>query len=483
MSDQSNLGKNTVYNAVRILAAVLYPIITFPYASRVLMPESLGKVNFAQTFSGYFAIIASLGITTYAVRESVTVKHDRLSLSRITSQIFSINIWTTLVSYTVLVIMLLTLKSLRSHVLLIAIASMSILFTTIGADWLNMAMEDFRYITLRTVVLQLISIIAMFCFVRSSNDYVAYLLISTMPGVIGNILNVSYRKKYCSIVFSREIEWKKHMPPILLLFFMILSQQILVSTDITMIGLMRGDYEVGLYSTAVKIENIVSQIVFSITWVLIPRLSTYFANGLTKERDALLKNALSFTVGLGFPCIAGILGTSRTVVLIVAGQEYLLASPILMMLMGALLFDLFGGGFIGNLVLLPSGKEKVFLGACIAAAVANVVLNFLFISQYGMFAAAGSTLVSRILMLLILVLKLDKNIRIQGVKHILLPPFFGSIAIYFVAMIMKMFALDIIVNFALTVVLSTLVYALVLRVLRFELMMRLEAQLRIKFSI
>ena len=73
MSEQKSLKKNAVLNTVKTFLALCFPLITFPYSSRILGPENLGKVNFAQSIVSYFAIFASLGISTYATREAAKV--------------------------------------------------------------------------------------------------------------------------------------------------------------------------------------------------------------------------------------------------------------------------------------------------------------------------------------------------------------------------------------------------------------------------
>ena len=148
---QISLKKNSILNVIKTVSSVIFPLITFPYVSRVLLPVNVGKVNFGSSFVSYFSLIATLGITTYAIRECSAVREDRNELSTKASEIFSINICTTIVAYALLILSLLAFRELDSYRCLIVIQCTSILFITLGADWLNSAMEDFKYITLRTV--------------------------------------------------------------------------------------------------------------------------------------------------------------------------------------------------------------------------------------------------------------------------------------------------------------------------------------------
>lgn len=148
---QHNLKLNAILNTIKTLFGIIFPLITFPYVSRVLMPENIGKVNFGSSFVSYFSLIASLGISTYAIRECSAKRNNKNELSETASQIFSINICTTVIAYVLMFLTLLFFRKFDSYRTLIIVQSTTILFTTLGCDWLNSAMEDFAFITLRTI--------------------------------------------------------------------------------------------------------------------------------------------------------------------------------------------------------------------------------------------------------------------------------------------------------------------------------------------
>ena len=147
---KSNIKRNTVYNIIKTFSSVFFPLITFPYISRVLHPENVGKINFGSSIVSYVSMLATLGVNTYAVRECAKVKDNREKLTEVSGQILSINMVTTVVAYAVLGVLLVFCRQLRNYRFLIGIQSLSVIFITFGADWLNTAMEDFRYIALRT---------------------------------------------------------------------------------------------------------------------------------------------------------------------------------------------------------------------------------------------------------------------------------------------------------------------------------------------
>lgn len=180
---EKSIKINAVLNVIKTISSIIFPLITFPYISRVLMPDNVGKVNFGSSFVSYFSLIASLGITTYAIRECSAKRKNKEKLSRTASQIFSINVITTIIAYVSMAIILLLFRNLDSYRTLIIIQSTAILFATLGCDWLNSAMEDFAFITVRTIAFQIISLVLMFAFVRKPSDYITYAAI-TVPSSI-----------------------------------------------------------------------------------------------------------------------------------------------------------------------------------------------------------------------------------------------------------------------------------------------------------
>ena len=272
---KNSLKANTFYSIIKSCSTIIFPLITFPYISRVLLAENIGKINFSNSIVSYFTMLASLGITTYAVRECSYVKENIEELENTSSEIFTINILTTILAYSLLAISLIVFPNLSSYKKLIVIQSINIIFVTLGADWINTALEDFKYITIRTFVFQLFSLVLMFLFVKEPRDYLKYAIITVISSSGGNLLNIFYRRKYCKIKIVFHVDLKKHLPPIMTLFAMILAQQIFVNSDTTILGIFKGDYQVGLYTTSVKIYNIINTFMSSISSYFVYASSLY----------------------------------------------------------------------------------------------------------------------------------------------------------------------------------------------------------------
>lgn len=134
MSQTKSLKVNSVINIIKTVLSIIFPLITFPYASRVLGVNGIGRVDYANSISNYFVLFAELGITTYAVREGAKIRENKEQLNQLCSEIVIINSISTAVAYTGLVLcsFLPVLKKLSEY----SVAMRNYYdFNLIGVNW------------------------------------------------------------------------------------------------------------------------------------------------------------------------------------------------------------------------------------------------------------------------------------------------------------------------------------------------------------
>lgn len=432
-----NNVKNAFYNTLKTISTVLFPLITIPYISRILTSENIGKVNFANSITSYFTLLASLGVSTYAMRECSKIKEDRNQLEKVSSEIFSINIITMILSYTGLIFLVLCSSKVGQYRTLIFILSINIVGGIIGTEWLNMAIGDFKYIAIRTMGFQFISLILMFLFVREPSDYFIYAIILVISNSGAQIINIFYRRKYCRIKFIFDLNFSRHFKPIILLFSLLLAQTIQSNIDITVLGLTRTDSEVGMYSMSVKLYTTVEKIISSIAYVLIPEISNLYAKRNFNQISKLLSTTLNIITIFSFPMTLGLALLSNEILTVICGSEYAPAATSLSLLAIAMFVNLYGGSFFGNLILLPERREAQFMIACCSSAVFNLIANCFLIPIWGMNGAAFTTVVSMIIVLAVCAAKYDKNINIRINKEHVLTVLFGGVCITLVCLFFK----------------------------------------------
>ena len=156
MSKKKSLGLNAFFNGLRTALNMLFPLITFPYVSRVLSVDSLGKYDFASSINNYFLLIAALGISTYAVREGTKFRDNRTEFDRFASEVFSINLISTLVAYLMLFVCIISIPKFHNYNAVIIVFSIELIFTTLGTEWVYSIFEEYGYITTRSIFFKII---------------------------------------------------------------------------------------------------------------------------------------------------------------------------------------------------------------------------------------------------------------------------------------------------------------------------------------
>lgn len=194
-----SLGINALLNAIRSGLSVVFPLITYPYAFRVLHAEGIGKVNYALSIIGYFSLIAALGISTYAVREGAKLRKNKEKLIEFCNQIFSINILTSIMAYVLLFFCVCNIQALREYEQLIILLSLSIGFSTLGVEWINTVYEDFLYVTIRSIVIYILTLVLLFVLVKDQNDVLQYALLTVTNSGLICISNWLYCRRYVKV--------------------------------------------------------------------------------------------------------------------------------------------------------------------------------------------------------------------------------------------------------------------------------------------
>lgn len=456
-NDFPSVQKNTVFNTIRTISSIIYPLITFPYISRVLGAENVGKVNFSSSFVSYFSLITTLGITSYAIRECSLVKDDKKELEKTSSQIYSINICMAVVAYVVLILCTLFVPKLSGYKTLILIQSLGIILTVIGTDWLNTAMEDFRFIAIRTASFQLLALVFMFIFVRSRQHYHAYAITAIIASSGAYLANVFYRNKYCKVRFTPHMEWRKHMRPIITMVMMILAQHILSNLDITMLGLIKDDTAVGLYTTAAYLINFITLLASAITAVVMPQMSKAFDEGDSDKIRSLFRYTISFTLVVGLPCFAGLCMMPEEIVTLIGGAEYVPSAGAVRILSFSMLFWLVGNIF-GNVILISAKREKQFMKACMIGMILNAITNCVLIPPLGIHGAAITTAIANIVIMVISMIGMPTEIRLPNVGKIIIGPIVGTVLVFVICIVSKVLINNAIIRLLIAIAVSGIVY-------------------------
>lgn len=381
-----NFFMNFILNA----SAFIFPLITFPYISRVLQADGNGRITFVSSVANYFLMVASLGIPTYGIRACAQVRDNKEQLSKTVHEILFINIVTTILTIVTYVISIATISRFKDDEVLFLINGVSILLNVVGMNWLFQALEQYEYITIRSLVFKFISIILMFLLVHNKNDYLIYASITVFASVGSNILNFIHSRHFICFKWMGNYEIKKHIKPILILFAQNMAVSIYTNLDTVMLGFIKNNTDVGYYNAAVKIKVILLSLVSSLGNVLLPRMSYYAKENMKEEFVDTMKMSLNVTLLLACSLSIYFSAFSAECIQFIAGDGYIGAVYAMQIITIAVIPNGLTG-ILGIQVLTAIEKEKYVLCSVIVGASLDLVLNLLFIPNWGAFGAALAT--------------------------------------------------------------------------------------------
>lgn len=419
-----SLAKNTIYNVAYKVLTLVFPLITSAYISRVLMPQGIGTVAYAQNICSYFILFASLGIPTYGIKAIAEVANDKEKLNSAYSSLLVLNVILTAISSIVYIASIYIVPQFRENLPLYWACGINIFLSCINIDWLYSGLEEYDYIVKRSILIKIILIIAILVFVKTKDDYVVYALISSFAMAGNYLFNVVHARKYVKFTV-KNLNFSKYIVPVVTLGTVLILGTLYNKIDITMLGLMIDENAVGYYSNAHKVIDIIISVCAAFTAAFLPRLSYYFKNEREKIPQILNKgvSAISFIV---FPAIIGIILLAPSIVKILFGEMFLKSGSIIRVFAIVIFFRSFGDLFCHQL-LIASGNEKKRILANIVSTVINIVLNFLLIPILNEIGAAIASIISEAFVNIYLFIILKRKLRFSVNYKSMLSPFIASL--------------------------------------------------------
>ena len=415
MGNQKSLKLNFIMNVILTISAIVFPLIIYPYISRILLPEGVGKVALALSIISYFTIFSQLGIPVYGLRLTAQLRDDKQSLTKAVQELFVINMITTFIAYVALFGTIFFIPQLKEEKLLYIIISSSIILNTIGMEWLFKGLEEYSYITVRSIIFKIIGLILVFLLIHSKADYVVYGTIIIISGYFGFILNFIYSFKWINFKPLKNYNFKKHFKPIFIFFAMTCAITVYTSLDTVMLGFMKTNVDVGYYSVAIKIKNVLIGLITSLGTVLLPRCSYYIKHNLFDEFNIVSSKAMSFVFIFSIPLMIYFILFAKYTVLFLFGSAFNGSIIPMQIIMSTLLF-IGINDLISSQILVPLGKENLVLYSVIVGAVVDVILNFILIPKYSAAGAALGTVIAELCVLIFQVIVMKKYV-LDNIKN------------------------------------------------------------------
>ncbi len=394
---KKSLKLNFIMNIFLTGSNYIYPLISFPYVARVLHPSGNGIFNFSNAVVQYFLMLATLGIPTYGIRATAQVRDNRYKLSKVTHELMIISFLMTTFTYILLLVSFIVPR-LNQDKSIILISSLTIILNVIGADWLFQGLEEYTYITVRSVAFKILALFLMFIFVKTQNDIGKYAFIWVIGSSGSYVLNFIRMRRYIKFGYSGPYNLKRHFKPILTFFLLSMVWTIYAQLGQVMLGFLSTNSQVGYYTAVNKVQTILISTITALGTVLLPRLSSYIEKGKIKEFYSLIKKDFNFTILASFAVCIFIIFNARAVILILAGNGYDPAIPVLKTVMLSL--PIIGiSNLLGVSILVPNNKEMITVRASAIGIVVDFIINLFLLPEFKAFGAGISTVIGEALIL------------------------------------------------------------------------------------
>ncbi len=398
----ASVKKNILLNGINTITGILFPVVTFPYAARVLLPEGIGAVNFLNSIIGYIVLLTSLGIPLYAVKEIAKYSDDKNARDKVAVEIIILSTILCLFGYIAVWLLAKFVPQIHQQASLFYILSLTIIFTSIGVNWFYQGIEDFKFITIRAIIVRTLSAAALFLFVKNPSDLLIYGIITVGSTVGNNFINFIHLRKH--IVFQksqfRELKIIRHLRPALHVFILNLIISLYVQLNSIMLGFMSGDEAVGYFTAGTKISHIGLTLIGSLGTVLLPRCSHLIKIGDNAGFSSIIKKSLNLTLALSLPMTVGFMLLASQVTLIFCGNEYQPAVIVLILNAPVIIFISLTN-LMGIQILYPMEKINIVIISVATGAAINFIFNCLLIPYYDATGAAIATLIAEFAVLLV----------------------------------------------------------------------------------
>jgi len=367
---------NYILNLINTGTQMLFPLITFPYICRVIEADGIGQINFFQSIISYISLFTCLGIPMYAIREIARDRSDVVQMNRTAMEILLLHSMLTLVGYAIVAILCLTVPQIQVNIPLFLILSLTIFFTAIGCEWFYQGIEDFKYITIRGLIIKTVSVVLLFIFVKSKTDLLYYGCYTVFGVLGGNIFNFFRLRKYIhreNIIFS-ELHIKRHIKPVLKVFSFSVVTSIYLQLNTVLLGFLKNALAVGYFAAATKVMQMLLMMSSCLGSVMMPRASHLIAENKENEFNRLIQKSYDFTLAVALPMTIGLIFCAPSLIMALCGVKFehsilpsQIIAPIILMVAISNVF--------GIQVLFPKGKTNIVTLCCGIGAVADLILN------------------------------------------------------------------------------------------------------------
>ena len=457
-----SIKKNYLFNTLYQILALITPLITTPYISRVLGADGVGTYSFADSVTSYFVLFATMGITTYGQREVSYYQNNRKKRSEIFWDTKILEFITSIIALLIFILF----SFVSNNTVIYLILSMNILAVAFDVTWLFQGMEEFGIIALRNTIIKILNIICIFIFVNKKSDIYIYVAVIAGFTFISNISLWFGLHKYIDFPIINNIKPFKDIKVVLSLFIPTIAIQVYTVLDKTMIGIITQDsFQNGYYEQAGKISRMALMLVTSLGTVMIPRIGHYFSSGEKKIVNDLMYRSYNFVWFLGIPLCFGLIGIANNFVPWFFGESYGQVVNLLRIL-SFLILAIGINNVTGIQYLIPTGRQNIFTKTVLVGAGINFIANMILIPAFEAEGAAIASVLAETSIAVIQLIIVKRDIDWKKIVKLLLKYIIAGIIMLITLLIMNKCLVPSVIHTFIMIIIGIITYVGVLFIIR-----------------
>lgn len=319
--EMASTKKNIAYNLTLTVANNIFPLLTYPYVSRVLGVANIGICNYVDGIINYLVLFAALGIGSFGVREIARCKDNQAACNRLFSSLVGINVALTLVSVLLLLVLAFCVPSFEPYRKFLGIGVCKLVLSAFLIEWFFQGISDFKYITIRSVVIKCVYVASVFLFIKEQGDAWIYYLLTCLLTSLNAVFNWTYSHKFVHFSF-KDIRVTEYIKPILSFGTYRILTSMYTTFNVVFLGYVCNDTEVGYFSTSTKLYAILMSAFTAFTTVLVPKVSELLKKGDNTQLNRIAQQTYQLIFAFSIPMIVVSFFYAPLIINIIAGPGY-----------------------------------------------------------------------------------------------------------------------------------------------------------------
>ncbi len=430
--------KNTIAKMTLNVFNIIVPILIYPYIYRVLSAKSVGFIDYSTTLYTYFSLVGLLGIYNYGLREISRYRDNHVKTFWVFRNLFVIGLISNIIIsilYYLFVFFLIKDPILKK---IMYVQGIMIIGQVFYIEWMNEAHEDYGFITIKTIIIRILSIFSIFVFVTSNKDYYIYVIITSITYIINNVISFIHVKKFITLnpkQLFQHLDLLPFLPSLFLILILNNTNLLYTIADKTILGTFFNAESVAYYGVGQKVSEMIRILFLSLVSVTIPRMSYYLENDSTAYKQGIIRLTRTTILTIA-PVVFGVYALSDNIVLLFSGEQYLAAIPTLKIFAFRIIV-ISTEAIIYNQIIFLFRKEKFLMLINAGCGLLNVLLDLIFLKILTPEIAVATTIFCEIIFQIICLIYIKKTLNIEtgllksyNLRYILLSLFFIPIILF-----------------------------------------------------